>query len=151
MKSIDHVNIVVADMNCMFDFYTRVLGLKQSKRVTISGSWIDRTVGLSGVRADVVYLEFPVGPRIELIQYLEPPGLRAAGQGMSNTIGLRHLAFKLNDIETAARRLREAGVEFFSEIQLVPDEQVTYAGGARKYLVYFHDPEGNLLELCEYR
>ena len=29
--------------------------------------------------------------------------------------------------------------------------QVTYAGGVRKRLVYFHDPEGNLLELCEYK
>ena len=32
-----------------------------------------------------------------------------------------------------------------------PDTQVTYAGGIRKRLVYFHDPEENLLELCEYR
>jgi hypothetical protein len=42
-------------------------------------------------------------------------------------------------------------VRFFSQIQLVPDSQVTYAGGLRKRLVYFQDPEGNLLELCEYR
>jgi len=27
----------------------------------------------------------------------------------------------------------------------------TYAGGVRKRLIYFADPEGNLLELCEYR
>jgi hypothetical protein len=36
-------------------------------------------------------------------------------------------------------------------VQSVPDSQVTYAGGVRKRLVYFRDPEGNLLELCEYR
>ena len=41
-------------------------------------------------------------------------------------------------------------VRVFSVIQTVPDSQVTYAGGVRKRLVYFHDPEGNLLELCEY-
>jgi hypothetical protein len=48
-------------------------------------------------------------------------------------------------------KLRAAGVEFFSGVQTVPDSQVTYAGGVRKRLVYFRDPEGNILELCEYR
>ena len=33
----------------------------------------------------------------------------------------------------------------------VPDAQVRYRGGVRKRLVYFKDPEGNLLEFCEYR
>jgi catechol 2,3-dioxygenase-like lactoylglutathione lyase family enzyme len=33
----------------------------------------------------------------------------------------------------------------------VPSSQVTYANNVRKRLVYFRDPEGNLLELCEYR
>jgi hypothetical protein len=28
---------------------------------------------------------------------------------------------------------------------------VTYSGGVRKRLVYFRDPEDNILELCEYR
>jgi hypothetical protein len=31
----------------------------------------------------------------------------------------------------------------------VPTAQVAFAG-AQKRLVYFRDPEGNLLELCEY-
>ena len=39
----------------------------------------------------------------------------------------------------------------FSDVQSVPDSQVTYAEGVRKRLVYFRDPEGNILELCEYR
>ncbi len=38
-----------------------------------------------------------------------------------------------------------------SAVHRVPTSQVTYAGGAQKRLVYFRDPEGNLLELCEYR
>jgi len=42
-------------------------------------------------------------------------------------------------------------VKFFSAVQSVPDSQVTYAGGMRKRLVYFRDPEGNVLEFCEYR
>ena len=151
LESIDHINIVVTDLDRMFDFYTRVLGLKQSNRVTISGPWIDRTVGLTGVRAEVVYLDLSSGPRIELIRYDSPRGLEPSGQGLSNTTGLRHMAFRISDINSIVTKLCEAGVEFFSDVQLVPDSQVTYAGGMRKYLVYFHDPEKNLLELCEYR
>jgi catechol-2,3-dioxygenase len=47
--------------------------------------------------------------------------------------------------------LRYRGVKFFSQIQNVPESQVTYSDGVKKRLVYFHDPEGNILELCEYR
>lgn len=153
LESIDHINLVVRDLPGMTEFYRDVLGLNVTRQVTISGQWIDRVVGLSGAHADVVYLELPGGPRVELIRYTSPacdcipnpPG------GRSNTPGIRHFAFRVSDIDAAVDRLRRAGVEFFSPIQQVPDSQVTYAGGIRKRLVYFTDPEGNILELCEYR
>lgn len=151
LESIDHVNIVVSDLPKMTAFYCEVLGLTETKRVTISGPWIDQTVGLSGVEAECVYLDLPAGPRIELLRYVTPQALRPQQLGQSNTPGLRHLAFRVGDIEAVHARLRAAGVRFFSDVQHVPDTQVRYAGGLRKRLVYFHDPEGNLLELCEYR
>ena len=62
------------------------------------------------------------------------------------------MAFRVEDIDAAVARLRTAGVRFFSDaVQQVPDSQVTYAGGIRKRLIYFADPEGNVLELCEYK
>jgi catechol 2,3-dioxygenase-like lactoylglutathione lyase family enzyme len=61
------------------------------------------------------------------------------------------MAFRVADIDAIVARLKSSGITFVSDTQLVPDSQVTYAGGVRKRLVYFHDPEGNLLELCEYR
>ena len=51
---IDHINLVVEDLDAMTAFYAEVLGLKITKRVTISGEWIGKTVGLGGVHADVV-------------------------------------------------------------------------------------------------
>ena len=147
---IDHVNLVVQDLERMTDFYRDVLGLSVTKRVTISGDWVSATVGLADVHADVVYLDLPAGPRIELIRYNRPAFPRPADAGKPNAPGIRHLAFKVDDIDASAERLRRAGVKLFSAVQRVPDTQVTYAGGIRKRLVYFHDPEGNLLELCEY-
>jgi catechol 2,3-dioxygenase-like lactoylglutathione lyase family enzyme len=150
IESIDHVNIVVTDLAGMTAFYRDVLGMQVTKEVTIHGQWIDDTVGLSGVMADVVYLELPAGPRVELIRYRTPAGTRPPHLEKPNSGGLRHMAFRVSDIDAAAAELRAAGVKV-GEVQTVPSEQVRYAGGVRKRLLYFYDPEQNLLELCEYR
>ena len=149
--TIDHVNIVVQDLERMVEFYRDKLGLRETKRVTITGEWVAATVGLSDVHADVVYLDLATGPRIELIRYNRPPMQRPAGIDKPNAQGLRHMAFRVDDIDAIVAKLSAAGVKFFSSIQTVPDAQVTYAGGVRKRIVYFQDPEGNLLEFCEYR
>ena len=151
LEAIDHINLVVDDLPGMTAFYRDVLGLSVSKEVSIRGDWIDRVVGLDGAVGEVVYLECLSGPRVELIKYVAPDGDRPEGLGESNVKGIRHLAFRVDDIDSAVTRIVEAGVETLSAVQQVPDEQVTYAGGVRKRLVYFRDPEGNLLELCSYR
>ncbi|MCE9591571.1 MAG: VOC family protein [Planctomycetes bacterium] len=151
LDSIDHVNIVVRDMEVMVRFYTGALGMRVSKRVTISGEWIDMVVGLKGVEAEVVYIEMQQGPRIELIRYLSPPGARPDGLDQPNTHGLRHIAFRVTDLDPAVHLLAQHGIATLAPTQTVPDKQVTYTGGVRKRLAYFRDPEGNILELCEYR
>ena len=150
LEAIDHVCLVVSDLDRMADFYTRMLDMKVTKRVTISGPWIDRTVGLEDVAADVIYLDPPTGPRVELIRYQKPVAPRPPGLGDSNLPGLRHLAFRVREIEGLVTRLKADGIEFFSDVQRVPVEQVSYGQNVQKRLVYFHDPEGNLLEFCEY-
>jgi catechol 2,3-dioxygenase-like lactoylglutathione lyase family enzyme len=151
IESIDHVNLVVRNLKRMTEFYRDVLGMRVAKEVSISGEWIDEVVGLKGVVGDVVYLELPSGPRIELIDYKSPPGVEQGVDNQPNVFGLRHMAFRVSSVEAVAEKLSAAGIEFQSEVKTVPDTQVTYAGGVRKRLVYFRDPEGNLLELCEYR
>lgn len=151
LASIDHVNLVVNDLDRMIAFYRDSLGLEVTKHVTISGEWIDKVVALQDVKAEVVYLAFPAGPNLELIKYHAPPGATPDDLDQPNTHGLRHLAFRVDDIDAAYARLSAAGVHLSSDVQRVPDAQVTYSDGIRKRLVYFHDPEGNLLELCEYK
>ena len=72
IRRIDHVNIVVEDLEVMLAFYREVLGLEVTKEATISGDWIEAVVGLPGVVGDVVYLGFSEGPRLELIRYRSP-------------------------------------------------------------------------------
>ncbi len=149
LQRIDHVNLVVADMGVMIDFYCNVLGMRLARQVQISGPWIDDVTGLEQVTADVAFLEVPAGPAIELLYFRRPQGSRAPGQGIANTFGLRHIAFRVSDIEQLAAAIRAAGVPLLSEIHCVPTDQVAFAQ-TQKRLVYFHDPEGNLLELCAY-
>jgi catechol 2,3-dioxygenase-like lactoylglutathione lyase family enzyme len=149
IERIDHVNIVVDDMQMMVAFYQNALGLRVGKRATIAGPWIGVVTGLAQVKADVVFLEAPTAPTIELIRYQNPDGLRPHGLGDPNTKGLRHIAFRANDIDAMVARLKHCGARMLSDVQQVPSTQVDYAD-QRKRLVYFLDPEGNLLELCAY-
>ncbi len=152
IQGIDHLNIVVADMARSLKFYCGVLGFTQTKEAQLSGEWIERIVGLKGVRAHAVFIEAPGGgPRIELLRYEAPAGMKLAEDSRANTIGLRHFALRVADIAAMVAKLRAAGVEVFSDPVRVPAGVVEFEAGARKTLVYFLDPDGVIIELAEYR
>lgn len=150
VKHIDHVNIVVSDLERSIHFYTRVLGLKETRRARLTGDWIETVVGLKGVEADVAFVQ-PVGggPRIELIQYHTPPGEEFSAHSRPNTHGLRHIAFQTDDMEGLRARLESAGAPFFGPPVQVPGGVVEHDDG-NKSLCYFLDPDGVLLELAAY-
>jgi len=62
---------------------------------------------------------------------------------------VRHLAFRVSDIDGLARRLREANVTLLSDPVKVPAGVARFASGDKR-LLYFLDPDGVLLELAEY-
>jgi catechol 2,3-dioxygenase-like lactoylglutathione lyase family enzyme len=152
IQGIDHLNVVVADMDRSLKFYCGVLGFTKTKEAQLTGDWIERIVGLKGVRAHAVFIEAPGGgPRIELLWYEAPVGVALAENSRANTIGLRHFALRVSDIAAMVTKLRAAGVEVFSDPVRVPAGVVEFEAGARKTLVYFLDPDGVIIELAEYR
>jgi glyoxylase I family protein len=147
LKELDHVNIVVSDLDRMLAFYGEILGLRQGHRGVIAGPWIDAVVRLHGVDAEFATLEaLTPGPTLELLCYRHPTSERPADLAIPNSPGLRHLAFTVLDIDIAVERLTQSGVDFLSGVQVAPE-----LGGSQKHMVYFRDPEGNLVELCERR
>ena len=149
--AIDHINIVVSDLERSIGFYTKVLGFKETHRAYLEGGWVESIVGLKGVRANVAYVIAPAGaPRLELLCYESPSGERLPENSLPNTLGLRHLALQVDNIDTAVRRLKEAEAELISEPIVVPTDVITHQEG-HKVLCYFLDPDGVLLELTEYR
>lgn len=151
VRAIDHINIVVADLARSVTFYTEVLGFRKTKEAFLEGDWIERIVGLPGVRGRVAYVVAPAGePRIELLCYETPRGTATAANSRPNTPGLRHVALRVDDMAATVARLRVAGVELFGEPVRVPGGVVKHDAGD-KTLVYFLDPDGVILELAEYQ
>jgi catechol 2,3-dioxygenase-like lactoylglutathione lyase family enzyme len=142
LKAIDHLNIVVRDVEGMALFFES-LGFVQEDRARLEGEWISSIVGLEDVQAEYIKLHLPgTAMRLELIRY-EHPTLEADPLcGQANRPGFRHLAFEVEDIEAEVCRLSEQGISFLGPVQ-------TYAVTGKK-LVYFRGPEGVLLELAEY-
>jgi len=132
-------------------FYTEVLGFEQTNSARLEGDWVESIVGLKGVAADVVFIVAPAGePRIELLCYKSPTGESVPANSFANTVGLRHIALRVDDIYEMAGKLKNAGVKLMSEPVTVPATVVTHDAG-HKMLCYFHDPDGVLLEITEYK
>jgi catechol 2,3-dioxygenase-like lactoylglutathione lyase family enzyme len=149
--AIDHINIVVSDLEKSVKFYTELLGFNLSKMAYLEGEWIESIVGLKGVAADVAFIVAPAGePRIELLCYKTPKGEAIPANSLANTVGIRHIAFRVDDIHAAVEKLKSAGVKILGEPVVVPETVVTHDAG-HKMLCYFHDPDGVLLEVTEYK
>lgn len=149
--AVDHINLVVSDLERSVKFYTELLGFKEIRRAHLEGKWIESIIGLKDVCANVVYVVAPAGePRLELLCYDSPQGESIPANSLANTLGLRHIALRVEDIYSMVKRLKEAGIRVFGEPVVVPTGVITHDAG-HKILCYFLDPDGILLELAEYR
>ena len=116
ISAIDHINIVVSDLERSVKFYTEVLGLKKISGVHLEGDWIDSIAGLKGVVADSSNIVAPDGEvKIELFCFKTPKGESIPANRLSNTVGIRHFAFRVDDVYASHQKLKDAGVNPLSE------------------------------------
>jgi catechol 2,3-dioxygenase-like lactoylglutathione lyase family enzyme len=140
IERMEHVGIVVADLAAAAGFFAE-LGLELQGEGSVEGHWVDRVVGLEGVRVDFAMMETPDGGgRIELVKFHAPPSRAGDPHAPANTPGLRHLAFKVDDIDAAVAGLRARGGELVGEVE-------NYRDFYR--LCYVRGPEGIIVELAE--
>ncbi len=144
---INHVNIVVADMERSLAFYVGLLEMRVTFEAELVGDWIETVTGLPSASARCVFCQpSGGGTRFELLQYQTPPGVHLPKDSLANTLGLRHVALEVDALDALSARLHAAGVPFVSPPVTVPFSVV----GVRKRLCYLHDPDGALLEIAEY-
>jgi catechol 2,3-dioxygenase-like lactoylglutathione lyase family enzyme len=69
IQRLENVGIVVDDLTAATTFFVE-LGLKGSGEGPVEGDWVDRVVGLEGVRVDIAMLETSDGHgRLELMKF----------------------------------------------------------------------------------
>lgn len=127
---IDHVAIVVKDLEKTIDLYTKTLGFRQVYRETVADQGIE-AVGLEA--GDSI---------IELLRPLDESSPIAKYRGEAET-KMHHTAYRVADIEAELQRLKAAGVRLI-------DEQPRK--GAHGNLIAFLHPKstgGVLIELCQ--
>jgi catechol 2,3-dioxygenase-like lactoylglutathione lyase family enzyme len=73
IQRLENVGIVVDDLAAATTFFVE-LGLKVLGEGPVEGGWVDRVVGLEGVRVDIAMLETSDGHgRLELMKFHAPP------------------------------------------------------------------------------
>ena len=140
IQRMDHVGIVVSDLAAATEFFVE-LGLEPQGEGSVEGRWVDRIVGLDGVRTQFAFMQTPDGHgRLELIQFHSPPGQDGNRDAPANTLGIRHVAFAVEDIDAVVAGLRAHGAELVGEVEQYED---IYR------LCYVRGPEGIIVELAE--
>ena len=136
----DNVGIVVDDLGATIAFFVE-LGLELEGEATVEGQWVDRIVGLDGVRNDIAMLRTPDGhSRLELIKFHTPPATTAEPNAPMNTLGIRRIMFAVEDIEDIVARLRIRGAELVGELEQYEDSY---------RLCYVRGPEGIIVALAQ--
>jgi catechol 2,3-dioxygenase-like lactoylglutathione lyase family enzyme len=136
----DHVGIVVDDLPAAIEFFVE-LGLVLQGEEQVEGRWVDRVVGLDGVRADLAFLQTPDGHgQLELIKFHSPSSEGDNRPAPANMPGIRHVAFAVEDIDAVVAGLRARGAELVGELERDEDSY---------RLCYVRGPEGIIIELAE--
>jgi catechol 2,3-dioxygenase-like lactoylglutathione lyase family enzyme len=140
VRSLDHVGVVVDDLEAATAFFVD-LGLERVGAGTVEGEWVDRVVGLEGVRAEMVFVRTPDGNgRLELSKFHSPSDDEGAPPAAANRLGIRHVSFVVDDLETMVEGLRGKGLNTVGEVQ---DYEDTFR------LCYVRGPEGIIVELAQ--
>ncbi len=122
IRGLDHVAVVVSDMDRSIEFYTALLGMKLIKDGRAEGGLKKSFIGTDR-KAVLALTEEKAG------------AISQAGRAA----GVNHIAFFVDDIERAGGLLRERGVRII-------EEKTGQDGRTKAY--HFLDPDGLELEIC---
>jgi len=129
------------DLDAGIAFFTE-LGMTLEGRMVVEGEWVDRILGLDGVRSEIAMMRMPDGHgKVELTRFLAPPAVTAKPHpAPPNALGVGRIMFAVDDIDDTVARLCAHGGKVVREI-------VQYEDAYR--LCYLRGPEGVLIALAE--
>jgi catechol 2,3-dioxygenase-like lactoylglutathione lyase family enzyme len=140
IRRFDHVGITVADLDLVTAFFVG-LGLEVEGRASVEGDFVDTVTGIPGVRSDIVVLR-PTGggAGVELSTFHEPAHAPGSPTAMPNELGLRNVAFEVDDLQATVDQLAADGYRL--------------VGGIGQYedvwrMAYVRGPEGIIVSLAQ--
>ncbi len=109
--------------------------------MAVEGQWVDRVIGLNGVRNDIAMMRTPDGHgRLELMKFQKPTAISTEPNTPVNTLGIRRIMFAVTDIDDVIARLQKRGAELIGEVTQYEDMY---------RLCYLRGPEGIIVALAE--
>lgn len=125
IKCIDHISINTLDIQQSIDFYEYYFGFKEIERADMG-------------EIELVYLKIDEHARLELFNL---HGVTIDKDREETSKGLRHIAFKVDDIEAWNRDFKKKNAPFTMEI--------TKMKPIRSIGILIEDPNGVIIELIE--
>lgn len=140
IRRFDHVGITVADLDSATRFFVG-LGLEVQGTARVEGDFIDTVTGIPDSCTDIVMLQPPGGGTcLELSSFSRPDHVPGSPAAMANELGLRSVAFEVDDLQAAVDRLGADGYGLVGGIG-------EYEGVWR--MAYVRGPEGLTVALAQ--
>jgi catechol 2,3-dioxygenase-like lactoylglutathione lyase family enzyme len=143
-----HTNLIAKDWRALARFYESVLGcVPVPPERHYRGENLERGTGVSGAEVRGAHLRLPGhgpdGPTIEIFTYTTLADRPATAV---NRPGFGHIAFMVDDVGAAREEVLAAGGRAIGEVVTL-----TAPDGARVTWTYVTDPEGNIIELQNWK
>ena len=140
IRSFDHVGITVADLDLVTDFFVG-LGFEMEGRTMLEGEFLDTVIGISGGQTEMVMLRAPGGGTgLELARFIRPSHEPGSPDAMATELGLRSVAFEVDDLQAMLDRLAADGYHPIGGVG-------EYEGAWR--MVSVRGPEGIIVSLAQ--
>ncbi|MAU70787.1 MAG: glyoxalase [Pseudozobellia sp.] len=143
-----HTNIISIDWEKLAAFYIKVFGCKIVPPIrNQSGKFLEKGTGVKGAKLQGVHLALPGYdgdfPTLEIYQYNE---IENQAPVAPNKRGFGHIAFEVGNIKNVLEKVLKNGGTKCGEIT---EKEIKGIGTI--IFIYVRDPEGNLIELQNWR
>lgn len=143
-----HTNIISKDWKALAGFYIQVFKCKLLlPQRDLSGDWLSKATGVKDAHLKGAHLRLPgygsKGPTLEIFEYDK---MEEQANPLPNRKGFGHLAFEVEDVNKVLEEVLVLGGKAYGAVatKSIPDlGTLTF--------VYAQDPEGNLIELQNWR
>lgn len=130
IKKVDHIAIVVQDLEATVQVYEKVFGLKPERIETVQDQKVRSALFPIGDGSEVELIQ-PIDTESGVAKFLEKKGE-----------GMHHIAFEVDDIEQELKSMGDKGVELI-------DKQPRKGMAGMIAFLHPKSTKGVLIELCE--